>query len=153
MNPPPYQTAPKKSTPWALIIGGIIALVCCCPVGALFIAGNNVKNSKEFKDAMNGVDSGKPIDSKTAKQPYTITGMQGSNDNFVRYVTGTLTNNSGEKKAYVQVEINLLDKSGAVVGSTLANINNLEPGQKWKFKAVVLEKSATKFEVKNVTGF
>ena len=34
-----------------------------------------------------------------------------------------------------------------------ANINNLEPGKKWKFTAPILESNATRFEIKDVTGF
>lgn len=154
MNAPPYQPQPpKKSTPWVLIIVGVIAVLCICPVGFLIVSGASIANSKEFKDAMNGVSVNAPEEAKKTGQAYKVEGLKGTNEGGVKYVTGTLTNNSGEKKGYVQVEINLLDKSGAVVGSTLANINNLEPGQKWKFKAVVMEDSATTFQVKNVTGF
>ena len=55
---------------------------------------------------------------KQEKSPYTVTDLNSKNEGGVGYVTGTLTNNTGDKKSYVQIEINLLDKSGAVVGST-----------------------------------
>lgn len=74
-------------------------------------------------------------------------------EQFVRYVTGTVKNNSSKKYSYAQVEINLYDKDGNQVGSTLANVNNLEPGGTWKFKAPILEDAATSFKVKDVTGF
>lgn len=74
-------------------------------------------------------------------------------EQYVRYVVGTVKNNSTKQYSYVQVEINLYDNSDAQVGSTLANANNLEPGATWKFKAPILEDNATKYKVKDVTGY
>lgn len=75
------------------------------------------------------------------------------NDSFTKYVAGTVKNNTGRKYGYVQVEINLYDESGAQVGSTFANTNNLEPGGTWKFRAVVFEDNAKSFKVTGVSGF
>jgi hypothetical protein len=36
----------------------------------------------------------------------------------------------------VQITYNLYDESGARVGTALANINDLEAGGSWKFRAV-----------------
>lgn len=75
-------------------------------------------------------------------------------ENGVRYITGTIKNNTSKKYAYVQVDISLYDESGAQVGSTFANINNLEPDGTWKFKAVVLDdKTASKYKVTNISGW
>ena len=71
----------------------------------------------------------------------------------VRYVVGQVRNNADRTYSYVQVTINLYDNSGAQVGSTLANVNNLEPGGLWKFKAVLLEDTATNYKIKEITGF
>ena len=70
-----------------------------------------------------------------------------------RYIKGVVKNNSSKQYGYVQIEINLYDKSDAQVGSTMANINNLEPGSTWKFEAIVMEDTATTAKVKDVTGF
>jgi len=70
------------------------------------------------------------------------------------YVVGSVkNNNAGKTYGYVQVTINLYDKSGAQVGSTLANVNNLEPGGVWKFKAPMIEKDAASYKIKEITGF
>lgn len=74
-------------------------------------------------------------------------------DYGVRSIVGTVKNNTDKEYSYVQIEINLYDDSGAQVGSTLANANNLEPGGTWKFEAVILEDNATEFKVKEITGF
>lgn len=68
-------------------------------------------------------------------------------------IAGTVKNNSQKQYRYVQVQFNLYDKSGAQVGSSLANVNNLEPGGSWKFEAHVFEKRATSAKLKDVTGF
>ena len=66
---------------------------------------------------------------------------------------GTVKNNTKKQYKYVQVEINLYDKDGNQVGSTMSNVNNLEPGATWKFKAPVFEEKAASFKIKEVTGF
>jgi hypothetical protein len=77
-----------------------------------------------------------------------------SEGGYYTYVVGTIKNNNvGKTYGYVQVTINLYDKSGAQVGSTLANVNNLEPGGVWKFKAPMIEKDAASYKIKEITGF
>lgn len=69
------------------------------------------------------------------------------------FITGTVKNNTKKQYTYVQVEINLYDDDDAQVGSTMANTNNLEPGGKWKFKAVVIEENVKSYKIKDITGF
>lgn len=77
----------------------------------------------------------------------------GSGQYGTTVLVGTVRNNTGKTYSYVQVEFNLYDESGAQVGSTFANVNNLEPGGTWRFEAVVLEHRASKARLKGVTGF
>lgn len=74
-------------------------------------------------------------------------------EEYARYAAGTVKNNTDRNYSYVQVEVILYDDSGAQVGSIMANTNNLEPGGTWKFKAIILEDSCTKYKVCNVTGW
>ena len=67
-------------------------------------------------------------------------------------ITGTLENKSGRDVSYIQVEINLYDSSGAQVGSTMANVNNLAAGQTWHFEAMPMS-DFDDYEVAGVTGF
>lgn len=82
------------------------------------------------------------LESKVVKEEY------GS-----RFVTGKIKNNAGKDVGYLQVEINLYDKDNNQVGSTLANINNLEKDGIWTFKALIFEDNATSYKIKEVTGF
>lgn len=68
-------------------------------------------------------------------------------------VTGKVVNTTGKKLGYVQVELNLFDHAGTQVGSTLANVNNLEPGLTWSFEAPVLEDRAQSVKVGGITAF
>ncbi|MBU2703621.1 hypothetical protein Ga0466249_004766 [Sporomusaceae bacterium BoRhaA] len=47
----------------------------------------------------------------------------------------------------------LVDDDGNQVGSTLANVNNLEPHGQWKFKAVVLNDNVKKYKIAEINGF
>lgn len=70
-----------------------------------------------------------------------------------KVLVGILKNTTGREYGYVQIQFNLYDKEGIQVGSTLANINNLEPHGTWKFEAGILEENVTTFKVKDITGF
>lgn len=96
--------------------------------------------------------STKAVESKQADR-FKVSNLGATTENGVRFITGDVVNNSGATLSYIQVSINLLDKSGAVVGSTMANANNIEQGQKWKFKALLTEETARTFVVTGVTGF
>jgi hypothetical protein len=89
-----------------------------------------------------------------AKRPdLELQNVSSTSDGYTRYVTGKIKNNTNRKYGYVQVEINLYDKADQQVGNTLANVNNLEPGAVWSFKAPILENQAIKFKVADITGF
>jgi GMP synthase-like glutamine amidotransferase len=74
-------------------------------------------------------------------------------DTFAWYATGKVRNNTERNYGYVQVEINLYGKDGTLLGSTLANVNNLGAGKTWAFEALVTEDNVEHFEVAGVTGF
>ena len=76
-----------------------------------------------------------------------------TDDDGIKYVTGQIKNNSGKTSGYVQVEINLYDSNNTQLGSTLANLNNLEDGKVWNFKAPVTEDNTASYKIMNVTGF
>ncbi|MEB0092880.1 FxLYD domain-containing protein [Pseudomonas sp. CCI1.2] len=85
--------------------------------------------------------------------------LTASNEKFKRGQYGVLTytgeiiNTTGKKLSYVQVEINLYDKNKGQIGSTLANVNNLEPGVTWSFEAPVIEERTKTAKVAGITFF
>jgi len=74
-------------------------------------------------------------------------------DGGLRYIVGSVRNQSAKQYKYVQVQFTLYDKDGAQVGSALANVTNLEANGLWKFKAIVLEDSAMKAKFAELTGW
>lgn len=77
---------------------------------------------------------------------------ESTSDGYSRYVTGQIRNNTDKTYSYAQVEINLYS-NGVQVGSTLDNINNLEPHSIWEFKAIILQDNADQFKVKDISGW
>ena len=73
-------------------------------------------------------------------------------DGYLSYVVGKIKNNTNRTYSYVQVSINLY-KGESQAGSTLANVNNLEPGGTGEFKAMVTNTDATSYKIVDVTGF
>lgn len=73
-------------------------------------------------------------------------------DGYFSYVVGKIKNNTNKTYSYVQVSINLY-KGESQAGSTLANVNNLEPGGTWEFKAMVTNDDFTSYKIVDVTGF
>jgi hypothetical protein len=50
-------------------------------------------------------------------------------------ILGTVINKRSTTLTYAQITFNLYDKSGAQIGTAMANINGLEPNGKWNFRA------------------
>lgn len=110
------------------------------------------KNSKETVKTT--TKSG--TEEKKEKNPYEITDVKVEKDEFQTYVTGILKNNTDKEKSYVQIVFSVNDKDGNKVGSALANVNNLEAGKTWKFKAVYIgTEKDVKIDIENpdVSGF
>ena len=70
------------------------------------------------------------------------------------YLVGTVKNLTGKQYSYVQVSFNLYDGQGNQIGSTLTNVNDLEPYGTWKYKAIVMDaEKVRRARLKDVTGF
>jgi len=140
-------------------------------IGIIANAGDDNKTSTEqvsIDETTKGTQAGatiaetikettiKPAPKPTeAKKPdYEILEYDDKTDEFGSLIiVGKIKNNTGKEQSYVQVEINLYDKDGAQVGSTLANVNNLEVDAIWAFEAYVLEENVASYKIKDVTGF
>lgn len=69
-------------------------------------------------------------------------------------IQGTLRNNSANKYSYVEVRFSLYDASDAQVGSTMTNVNDLEPHGTWKFEAPLQrDHGAKRAMLSGVKGF
>ena len=80
----------------------------------------------------------------------TVAGRRGE---YGGEITGEVINRRGQKLKYVQITFNLYDEGGAQVGTALANINGLEPGNRWKFKASTFGTDFAKYQFSELSGF
>lgn len=91
---------------------------------------------------------------RTARKKENLEVLEHSvvHDGYLSYIVGKVKNNTNKTYSYVQVSINLY-KGESQAGSTLANVNNLEPGGTWEFKALVTNNDITGYKIVEVTGF
>lgn len=78
--------------------------------------------------------------------------VRGVNQEFGGEITGTVINRKTRTMAYVQITFNLYDASGAQIGTALANVNGLEAGGRWNFRAVAL-RQFDRYKVSGITGW
>jgi hypothetical protein len=76
-----------------------------------------------------------------------------TSDSYYRYITGVVKNQSSETYSIVTISYSLYDRSGDLVGNAVDTIQNFRPGATWKFKAIILESSAVKFELDSIDGY
>jgi hypothetical protein len=70
-----------------------------------------------------------------------------------KFVVGTVKNNTNKEYKYAQISFALFDSSGAQVGTSWANITNLESGGTWKFEALAYAKDAVTAKFKGITAY
>lgn len=68
-----------------------------------------------------------------------------------RNVCGTIKNNSAYSKKAIIVNINLYDSHNNLIGNTAAVSGTLHSGRQWKFKAIVAQPNANKFEIVSIS--
>jgi hypothetical protein len=79
--------------------------------------------------------------------------VNGKSNEFGIEITGTVVNRRLPKLSCAQITFNLYDAGGAQVSTALANINGLEPGGRWSFKAVGLTSNSTTYKFSELSGF
>lgn len=138
--------SPKPNRkPWLWIAA---ASVACCPCSVVFLAALGSMAPKDVDAPTKPAQVAREV----VKPPYSVTGVDWQNDDGVAFVVGTVTNQTAKRWSYVQIAINIVDADGSVLGSTLANANNIGPGQKWKFRALATEaRKGSTFSVGDVT--
>lgn len=67
-------------------------------------------------------------------------------------IIGTVVNRRGRSLSYAQVTFGLYNASGDKVGTVFANITQLEPGERWSFKAVTFKEGWTSYRIAGLVG-
>lgn len=136
----------KKKRGWIVII--IIIVIAAAVASSMQGSGNNSSsNSTEPVSETAGAEQ-----TQAPVQDLEVIDYSATADNYLRYATGHIRNNTNKTYSYVQVEINLYSGE-TLVGSTLDNVTNLAPGDVWEFKALITEDSADSFKIIDVTGW
>lgn len=73
-------------------------------------------------------------------------------DNGYRYITGVIYNNSSYRYESLTVFFKLYDRSGALVGNTSDSILGLDVGERWRFKAIILDDKVVDYSLDGVSN-
>lgn len=82
-----------------------------------------------------------------------ISELETTNDEYYEYITGTIINNSDREYSSIYVDIQLFDKEGNVIDSTIDSIEKFKPGQTWSYKTEYYNKYAVDFKISGITVF
>ena len=125
-----------------VIIGFVVLMVGCA---ALFSTGVDTTTEMETETKIEN-------NSPEAKYEFVEEPKMVKKD-YGTYIVGTIKNNSGMEKGYMEVTFTLYDTNGNNIGTALDNTNNLKDGGTWKFEAMVLEDDVASFELNEITGY
>ncbi|MEN6293145.1 MAG: FxLYD domain-containing protein [Methanobacterium sp.] len=107
---------------------GIAVLAVFLLLGCL---GSNTNTNKSSTPS----DNVQSAPEKAPELPLNVTENTLTKDQYgYYYVQGTAIAN--KDMTYAEIDAQFTDEDGAVVGSFLANTNNLKKGQTWKFKII-----------------
>ena len=88
------------------------------------------------------------------QQALVITDMDSIQDeNGYPAIVGLATNDSGAPIRDAFIRFNLHDAQGNLVGNTIAKASNIAPGQVWRFKAPMVDRDATRYEVVEIKAY
>jgi hypothetical protein len=101
----------------------------------------------------NGITMQTIVEGEPDVEKFNIQNVKAYSNYGMMTVTGALV--ADRDYSYLQIEIPCYDSEGNKVGTALANINNVNKGETWKFEAIDLSGSATKYSINKaeVTGW
>jgi hypothetical protein len=125
------------------------------------LAETKAREAKQLADArQRATEAEETARKKKAEEEYEDNGLvllrktlKGTSDGFSASITGTVVNRRKNKLAYAQITFNLYDDDGAQVGTAIANVNGLEPGGSWKFKAIGIPAKYSTYKINELSGF
>ena len=117
-----------------VFIGGLVVLVCCVAVVGTS-DGDGVQEQQEQQEVKRNTDVDK----------YQVQILDSRSDGFATYITGTLV--ADRDYTYVQILIPCYDADGNKLGDAIANVNNLNKGESWKFEAMSIDTNVASFDI------
>ena len=116
---------------FVLLVGVLVCLVACV---AIMGSGDSDSSSSDI-DVVEEQKPSSDIDK------YQIQIVDVVDDDYSTRIIGTFV--ADRDYSYVQILIPCYDSEGNKVGDALANVNNLNKGDSWKFEALSLDSGIT----------
>ena len=120
-----------------VFIGGLVVLVCCVAVVGT--------SDGDTSSSDNGVQEQQEVKRNTDVDKYQVQILDSRSDGFATYITGTLV--ADKEYSYVQILIPCYDADGNKLGDAIANVNNLNKGESWKFEAMSIDTNVASFDI------
>lgn len=116
---------------FVLLVGVLVCLVACVAI----IGSGDSDSSSSDTDVVEEQKPSSDIDK------YQIQIVDVVDDGYSTRIIGTFV--ADRDYSYVQILIPCYDSEGNKVGDALANVNNLNKGDSWKFEALSLDSGIT----------
>lgn len=126
---------------FVLLVGLLVCLVAC----VAFMGGDSDTNSSDTNSSDSGTQEQQEVKQNTDIDKYQVQILDSRSDDFATYITGTLV--ADRDYSYVQILIPCYDADGNKLGDAVANINNLNKGESWKFEAMSIDANVATFDI------
>ena len=120
----------------------------------LFLIPFCARNNDEQKD-VSDIQSGQPVSTTESATNSSNDKLSVKEDYWCklkyaeRAVCVVVENSTNSRKSYVKVEIDLFDEQNNLMATVSDDMNDLLPGQKWRFETAV-KKAAVSYKIKDV---
>ena len=122
---------------FVLVVGLLVCLVAC----VAFIGSDG---DTGFSDSGTQQEQ-QEVKQNTDIDKYQVQILDSRSDGFATYITGTLV--ADRDYTYVQILIPCYDADGNKLGDAIANVNNLNKGESWKFEAMSIDTNVATFDI------
>lgn len=123
-----------------VFIGGLVVLVCCVAV-----VGTSDSDTSSSDNGVQEQQEQQEVKRNTDVDKYQVQILDSRSDGFATYITGTLV--ADRDYTYVQILIPCYDADGNKLGDAIANVNNLNKGESWKFEAMSIDTNVASFDI------
>ena len=121
---------------FVLVVGLLVCLVAC----VAFMGSDSDTSSSDSE-----VQEQQEVKRNTDVDKYQVQILDSRSDGFATYITGTLV--ADRDYSYVQILIPCYDVDGNKLGDAIANVNNLNKGESWKFEAMSIDTDVASFDI------
>ena len=121
---------------FVLIVGLLVCLVAC----VAFIGSDSDTSSND-----GGTQEQQEVKRNTDVDKYQIQILDSRSDGFATHITGTLV--ADRDYSYVKILIPCYDADGNKLGDAVANLNNLNKVESWKFEAMSIDADVATFDI------